>query len=194
MSDWYQCPEHGWRQDIAKAEAIYVEDPQAVEAFLEKMRIKELPVEEKRAKVLQTAHNLIEDSITATPPLVWSRASDESKDDEDPRKDQLIMNRFGFLFVAYRVNFWWWEAVEMFRKLLMTSVLVFVMPGTTGQLAMGSMITFLFLLLNLFWQPYCSPDLNSLASISLIAQFVTLVRLGQLASRHLLFKCKKQNF
>ena len=22
MSDWYQCPEHGWRQDIAKAEAI----------------------------------------------------------------------------------------------------------------------------------------------------------------------------
>ena len=88
------------------------------------------------------------------------------------------MNRFGFLFVAYRVNFWWWEAVEMFRKLLMTSVLVFVMPGTTGQLAMGSMITFLFLLLNLFWQPYCSPDLNSLASISLIAQFATLVRLG----------------
>ena len=179
MSDWYQCPEHGWRQDIAKAEAIYVQDPQAVEAFLEKMRIKELPAEEKRAKVLEAAHKLIEDNITATPPLVWSQASDEGKEDKDadPPKDQLIVNRFGFLFVAYRVNFWWWEAVEMFRKLLMTSILVFVMPGMTGQLAMGSMITFLFLLLNLFWQPYCSPGLNSLASFSLIAQFATLVRL-----------------
>ena len=116
---------------------------------------------------------------TATPPLVWSQASDEGREDKDadPPKDQLIVNRFGFLFVAYRINFWWWEGVEMFRKLLMTSILVFVMPGTTGQLAMGSMITFLFLLLNLFWQPYCSPGLNSLASFSLIAQFATLVRL-----------------
>ena len=109
---------------------------------------------------------------------MWSKSSGEGKEDEnsEPSKEQLIVNRFGFLFVAYRVNFWWWEGVEMSRKLLMTSILVFVMPGTTGQLAMGSMITFLFLLLNLFWQPYCSPGLNSFASVSLIAQFATLVR------------------
>ena len=30
------------------------------------------------------------------------------------------MRRLGFIFIAYRVNFWWWEGVEMLRKFLMT--------------------------------------------------------------------------
>ena len=189
MSEWYQCPEHGWRFDIAKAESIYVENPQAVEPFLENMRIKNLPAEGKRAKVLELAHRLIEEAVTAIPHLMWSKSSGEGKEDEnsEPSKEELIVNRFGFLFVAYRVKFWWWEAMEMFRKLIMTSILVFVMPGGPGQLVLGCMITFVFLLLNLIWQPYCTPGLNSLASMTLIANFATLVRF---CVRNPLLDCK----
>ena len=85
------------------------------------------------------------------------------------------MNRFGFLFIAYRIEFWWWEGVEMFRKFLMTSLLVFVMPGEPGQLAAAAMITFCFLIMNLMYQPFCTAGLNSLSSFTLIAQFATLV-------------------
>ncbi len=62
----------------------------------------------------------------------------------------------------------------MLRKLLMTSVLVFIRPGTPGQLSAGAMITFFFLLLGLFWRPFCSSILNNLNSGTLIAQFLTL--------------------
>ena len=68
----------------------------------------------------------------------------------------------------------WWESVELLRKLLMTTVLVFIYSGSPAQLACGAMICFIFLLLNIAYSPYCSDSLNSLASFTLVAQFLTL--------------------
>jgi len=165
----------GWRADIKKAEALYIEKPAEVNAFVEKMSIKELPMEEKRKLVRQLIHRLIKDDVTAIPPLVWQSTSAENEDeDAEISEDERIMNRFGFIFVAYRVEWWWWESVEMLRKLLMTSILIFIMPGTPGQLFTGAMIAFLFLILNLHIRPFCTAGLNSLSIISLIAQFLTL--------------------
>ena len=56
----------------------------------------------------------------------------------------------------------------------MTSVMVFIRPGTPGQLSVGAMITFLILLIVLFWRPFCSSNLNNLSSGTLIAEFCTL--------------------
>jgi len=165
----------GWQADIKKAEALYVANPAEVSAFVEKMSIKELPMEEKRMLVRQLIHRLIQDDITAIPPLVWQSTSAENEgEDAEISEDDRIMNRFGFIFVAYRVEWWWWESVEMLRKLLMTSILIFIMPGTPGQLFTGAMIAFVFLILNLHIRPFCTAGLNSLSIISLIAQFLTL--------------------
>ena len=194
MSEWYMRAEHGWRDNIAQAKELYVQDPRKVDAFLETIHVKELPTDEKRSKVLRLAHDLVVHGIIAVPPQVWQQSTGEEqkkavdrKDEEggptdveeeedvEPPKDQLLMNRFGFLFIAYRIEFWWWEGVEMFRKFLMTSLLVFVMPGEPGQLAAAAMITFCFLIMNLMYQPFCTAGLNSLSSFTLIAQFATLV-------------------
>ena len=56
----------------------------------------------------------------------------------------------------------------------MTTVLVFIYSGSPAQLACGAMICFLFLLLNIAFSPYCTDSLNSLASFTLVAQFLTL--------------------
>jgi hypothetical protein len=193
ISEEYMCEEHGWRNDMKEAEDLYVEDPRKVDAFLETIHVRELPTDEKRSKVLRLAHDLVVRGITAIPPLVWQQSTgeeqkravdrkdmegdptDAEEEDVEPPKDQLLISRFGFLFMAYRINFWWWEGVEMLRKLLMTSLLVFVMPGKPGQLAAAAMITFCFLLLNLMCQPFCTPGLNSLSTFTLVAQFATLV-------------------
>jgi len=94
-----------WRDDIKKAEALYVENPAEVDGFLKKMSIKELLTHEKRVRVSHLASRLIRDEITAIPPLVWQRSSAENADEEDiePLEDQLIMNRFGFLFMACKI-------------------------------------------------------------------------------------------
>ena len=51
---------------------------------------------------------------------------------------------------------------------------MFVYPGSPAQLACGAIVCFLFLLLNIGFAPYCTDNLNSLASFSLICQFLTL--------------------
>jgi hypothetical protein len=38
----------------------------------------------------------------------------------------------------------------------MTSILIFIMPGTPGQLFTGAMIAFVFLILNLHIRPFCT--------------------------------------
>ena len=64
--------------------------------------------------------------------------------------------------------------MEMLRKFLMTCFLVFLQGEGPLQLAMGSIITFAFLLLNLSLRPYCTDGLNNLQTFSLVAQFLTL--------------------
>ena len=56
----------------------------------------------------------------------------------------------------------------------MTTVLVFIYQESPAQLAAGSMICFMFLLINIACTPYCTSGLNSLASFTLVAQFLTL--------------------
>jgi len=94
----------GWRDEIRKAEILYVQNPADVDVFLKKMAIMELPLHEKRMLVSHLAHQLIKDEIIAIPPLIWQRSS-ENEGDEDlkPTKDKLIMNRFGFLFIACEI-------------------------------------------------------------------------------------------
>jgi len=41
-------------------------------------------------------------------------------EEEESDKEIAILQRLGFIFIAYRVDYWWWEAVEMSRKFLMT--------------------------------------------------------------------------
>ena len=130
MSNNSMCLDRGWRQHIATAEELYVNNPASVQALMEKVKIKELSFEEKILKVNALAHELNQKEITAVPAQVWHGSADAAKEDEnedgEPPEDRKLVNRFGFLFIAYRIDFWWWENVEMLRKLLMTSVLIFV--------------------------------------------------------------------
>ena len=64
---------------------------------------------------------LLRDGIIAVPPQVWAnKDADVSDLDGLPNEEQVLMNRLGFIFLAYRVDYWWWESVEMFRKFLMS--------------------------------------------------------------------------
>ena len=48
-------------------------------------------------------------------------------------------SRYGFLYGKYEDRAWYWELFEMFRKLIFTSVIVFLANGTATQIviAMG---------------------------------------------------------
>ena len=64
MSHFYASQ---WRADIKKAQALYVESPAEVDAFLEKMSIKELPKDQKRMRVIKLARQLFRDVSSPSP-------------------------------------------------------------------------------------------------------------------------------
>jgi hypothetical protein len=137
-----------WKEDAKEAERIFLETPDELSAWLERMRIKSLSKQEKRERVLQLAARLVRDDVIAIPPQQWrsdvEEASEvlkvETKTPEEgfsaeappaPRlelteeeaatnTESAILRRLGFIFIAYRVEYWWWEGVEMFRKFMLT--------------------------------------------------------------------------
>lgn len=163
---------HDWAIDLIEAENRYIENPDALELCIARIRVKQLTYEQKQERVAELAHTLCQKGVTAVPPQIWNEILKNS--DDLPSDEEKIVRRLGFVFKAYRVEYWWWETTEMLRKFLMTSLLIFVYPDDPAQMAAGAMITFIFLLLNMTFQPFCTTSLNSLQSFSMVAQFLTL--------------------
>ena len=96
--------------------------------------------------VFEIAFKLERESVIVTPPLEW----DGSLGPEEER----VIERLGFLINAYTVQCWWWELVEMGRKLILTVALAAFYQGEPPQLG-GSLLTiFLFLLAHVLLKPY----------------------------------------
>ena len=156
-----------WKVDLVEAENIYVNSPEAETICMRRIKVKMLTYEQKQEQIVELAQTLYSAGITAIPAQVWNQS-------EDNVAEQRIVRRLGFVLVAYRVDYWWWEALEMLRKFLMTSLLIFVYPDDPAQMAAGLFITFCFLLANMTFQPFATPSLNTLQSFSMVAQFLTL--------------------
>jgi hypothetical protein len=63
-------------------------------------------------------------------------------------------NMCGTLYLNYEPQFFWWEALELIRKLILTGAIIFIMPETPTQLAVGCLITLAFMVLYSYAQPY----------------------------------------
>ena len=66
----------------------------------------------------------------------------------------------GFLFAVYTTRCWYWESVELLRKLILTSILALVSPGSAGQVVVGCLVAFVALLGNIKLKPYADESLN----------------------------------
>eukprot|EP00935_MAST-01C_sp_MAST-1C-sp1_P002074 g2074.t1 len=60
----------------------------------------------------------------------------------------------GSLYLNYEPQFFWWESLELVRKLILTGAIIFIMPETPTQLAAGCLITLSFMVLYSYAQPY----------------------------------------
>ena len=101
-----------WKTAAQKAEQIYVEDPERMESFLREMQIKSLSSNEKLECVKKLASNMVRKGITSVPPLGWNSTFDRNTtSSQDDSPESLLVNRLGFIFLAYRVEFWWWESL-----------------------------------------------------------------------------------
>jgi hypothetical protein len=117
-------------------------------------------------QVEEVAWNLKRQGVLSLPALEW--------DGSLGTRERLAIDRMGFLLNAYQVSCWYWEMVELVRKLLLTGILVVVYQGSPPHLA-GSLLTiFLFLCLHLTVDPYLNKGLNEFQRLILFSQFFTI--------------------
>jgi hypothetical protein len=71
------------------------------------------------------------------------------------------------------------ESIELIRKLVLTSILALIAPGSAGQIVVGFLLAFASLLGNLVIKPYAEHSLNAMnigAQLNLVAVlFVALL-------------------
>lgn len=82
---------------------------------------------------------------------------------------------YGHLISDYKDEFYYWEVVEMVRKLLLTGVIALIRRGSVVQIALGCLLSIGFHRLHAFAQPYRSPHHNVIADLALAAQWLNLL-------------------
>ena len=116
--------------------------------------------------VLEIAFRLRKEGVITEPALEW--------DGSLGPEENVVIERLGFLLNAYTVQAWYWEIVEMFRKLILTVALAALYQGEPAQLA-GSLLTiFIFLVLHMLLKPYLNQGLNIFQRLALISQWFTV--------------------
>ena len=92
-----------------------------------------------------------------------------------PELVETALKELSFLFAAYRMDCWYWEVVELIRKLALTSILALIAPGSAGQVVCGLLIAFVTLLATMGYTPYVHPSLNMVAKATQLNLFFLLL-------------------
>jgi len=93
---------------------------------------------------------------------------------EEREDDSELMSK-GFLFENYKPACWWFEIAETVRRLLLTSVLGLIEPGTDSQLAIGIVISFVGFGLSCTFLPYLEKRDNLVSILSSTQIFVIML-------------------
>jgi len=74
-----------------------------------------------------------------------------------------VENADDFISGAYTSRCWYWEVVESIRRLALSLILVFCLPGSWDQLVVGLAVNVLAIIFYSEWKPYRSESTDSLA-------------------------------
>jgi hypothetical protein len=89
--------------------------------------------------------------------------------------DKATVSKFGFLYLGYSANTYYWEAIVMLRKVSMVMIDVVLGPSGVGVQALVSqlMMSMMFIA-TLQYQPFEAPHIGRLELFSLSTSFMTL--------------------
>ncbi len=89
--------------------------------------------------------------------------------------DPKVKKSFGALYKSYHPDHWYFESVEMTKKMLLAGGLILLGVGSSAQILIGFFITFFFLLVVVGSKPYEDSPTNKLQTLSSIQLVLSLV-------------------
>lgn len=84
-------------------------------------------------------------------------------------------NRLGFLYYAYNEHHWWYETVELSRKLVLNGCIVLVPQGIVTRVTVGMLLCFLYMVYMQNTAPYTAPTDHNLASLAHVQLFLCMM-------------------
>ena len=75
-------------------------------------------------------------------------------------EDPDALQKFDFVLGDYKITHWYWEVVELGRKLLLTGIISMFGRGTILQVVLATCLSFFFFALSVKEQPYNAQHLN----------------------------------
>ena len=109
-------------------------------------------------------------------PCFTSRQVDVNSADAVARvaREGRVFVRYGLLFSKYKPSCWWFELVEMPRKLLLVGSIIFVASGTAAQICYAIGVALSSILVLTAFQPYADARLSFVAWVCQLCTLLTL--------------------
>ena len=98
----------------------------------------------------------------------WHRAGADRR--------RTLIKRLELLLVSYTEECWWFEAADLLRKLLLTSIVLLVAPGTRVQIWFGLLVSMVATITTIAIKPYADPlcqRLQSIATLQIAFDYIT---------------------
>ncbi|DBA01331.1 TPA: hypothetical protein N0F65_001836 [Lagenidium giganteum] len=89
-------------------------------------------------------------------------------------RDSTVEARLGFIYADYCQDYWWFEVVDLSRKLFLSSVIIFVQNGSPEQVLLAVTVCLITMWFLLYFQPYGDHSDNLIASVTQLQLFLTL--------------------
>ena len=87
-------------------------------------------------------------------------------------KERRALQNLGFLMSPYKAQLFFWELCELGKKLLLSSLLAFVEPGTATQVTAGMLMTFAMVLGYALLAPFKEKSIQAMALWAQVGQFL----------------------
>ena len=102
-------------------------------------------------------------------PLTVFLAARRNHDSDDPQAQQKVASLVG----PYRASMWWWEAVDLLRKFILTAVILQIEPSTRLQILFGAFISLCSFGLHVMSTPFSSKLVQTAQTASLLQLVIT---------------------
>jgi membrane protein implicated in regulation of membrane protease activity len=144
------------------------------QSLLEKL--KERMVPDLRKKLLALANIKLASGALVLSSLGWDMPEREKvKSNTRATGEKVAVQRLGFLMKNYDVQHWYFEILEMIRKLLMACVIALIDSGTSVQIVAALVISILSAVHVQYTRPFYDNKIGNTQTYALLSQSLTLV-------------------
>ena len=128
----------------------------------------------------QTEHVMFSLSIAVPSLIIWGFGIPlfawivlaRNRDDLDLTETR---EKYGFLYNGYKKNYYFWESVNMYRKITIIFISVFLkLAGVITQALVVFLVLITFLVLNMKLMPFSFQALNDMEMLSILTWMLTI--------------------